>query len=206
MNAEPESGALACAPGAIAFNERAAHFALAQRLLGESAERGKAIPNGLSFELPADSLLLIAQFVQNERKCCPSAIFEITVGAATEPISLRITGPSGFREMLQAELASGLGCGCGSERSGSKRLARWSIGGGMLAAVGICAACCLLPIGLIVAGVGGALVSAFDSMAPYKGWFAGLIAVPLGYGFYAVYFRARNCLKCRARRWMRLTV
>ena len=112
MNARSENIALACAPGAIAANERAAHLALARRLLGEGAERGKVLPNGLSFELPADSLLAIAQFVQNERKCCPFATFDFTVGAASEPIVLRITGPAGFRELLQAELASSMRCGC----------------------------------------------------------------------------------------------
>ena len=111
MNSHPEKLVVACAPDAIAANERKDHFALARRLLG-AVGRGAPIENGMAFALPADSLISVAQFVQNERKCCPFMTFEIRVGAAAEPISLRVTGPVGTREFLQAELASITECGC----------------------------------------------------------------------------------------------
>ncbi len=64
----------------------------------------------------------------------------------------------------------------------------------MLASLGVCAACCLLPMLLIVLGVGGAWVGPLDSLAPYKWIFIALTVLFLGYGFYAAYWKPmRNC-------------
>jgi mercuric ion transport protein len=79
-------------------------------------------------------------------------------------------------------------CAC----TGSKRTIRWTTAGSLLAALGVCAACCLLPFALLSVGVAGAWVSTLDALTPYKWMFIGLTAALLGYGFYAVYWRPRR--------------
>jgi mercuric ion transport protein len=83
-------------------------------------------------------------------------------------------------------------CSCGKSPNGTKRAVKLTTAGGLLAAVGVCAACCLLPFTLLSVGVAGAWVSTLDAMAPYKWIFIGLTAALLGYGFYAAYWKPRR--------------
>lgn len=83
-------------------------------------------------------------------------------------------------------------CSCGQSASGSKRVVKWTTAGGLLAAMGVCAACCLLPFALVSLGVAGAWVSTLDALAPYKWIFIGLTTALLGYGFYAAYWKPRR--------------
>jgi len=107
---------LACVPGAIAPEEREAHFALAQRLFAEFAQAREPLSDGYRFQFPPDAITAIAQFVANESKCCPFMQFDISVAADSGPVSLRMTGPEGTRAVLDAEFGlnacSTNGCGC----------------------------------------------------------------------------------------------
>ena len=103
MSAELEGRPLACVPGAIPAAERAAHFALIQRLFAR-AEARAAHADGYDFRFPADALEDIARFVANERKCCPFQGFTITVPADAAEVRLRLAGPRGTREFLDHEL------------------------------------------------------------------------------------------------------
>jgi mercuric ion transport protein len=73
---------------------------------------------------------------------------------------------------------------------------KWSVAGGLLASVGLCAACCLLPMILLGLGAGGVWISSLDSLAPYKWWLIGATIVLLGYGFYAAYWKPKR--RCAA--------
>ena len=107
---------IACVPSAIPIEQRAAHFELARHLLIEVVEQREQLPEGYAFRLPADSLISVAQFVSNERKCCPFMHFEITIAEDSGSLWLRMTGPAGTRAMLDAELnlrsCSSTSCGC----------------------------------------------------------------------------------------------
>ena len=76
------------------------------------------------------------------------------------------------------------------------RLLGWSVGSGLLASLGLCAACCLLPMVLVGLGAGGAWIGAMDSLARYKWPFIIATAALLGYGFYAVYWKPKR--RCAA--------
>lgn len=99
----PEAVALVCVPDAIPAEERPAHQALLRQLFGEAAEDREAIPNGYAFRFSPDILDGLARFVANERKCCPFLEFMIHV-TPDGPIWLRMTGPAGTPEFLEAEL------------------------------------------------------------------------------------------------------
>jgi mercuric ion transport protein len=90
--------------------------------------------------------------------------------------------------------ASGAACGCAKQPGSSDRLVKWATAGGLLAALGVCAACCLLPFALISAGVASVWVSGLESLAAYKWIFIAAAAALLGYGFYVAYFKPkRSC-------------
>ncbi len=107
---------LVCVPGAIAAVERARHFALAHELFHERAQERQDLKNGYALRFASDTLESVARFVANERKCCPFVSFEITLASDDGPLWLRMTGPSGTREVLQAELDLPSACGCQQEQ------------------------------------------------------------------------------------------
>lgn len=83
-------------------------------------------------------------------------------------------------------------CSCNKAGNAGNRAVKWTTVGGVLAALGVCAACCLLPFTLLSVGVAGAWVSTLDSLAPYKWIFIGLTVALLAYGFYAAYWKPRR--------------
>jgi len=74
-------------------------------LLIHALQGVQEMENGYEFMFPneADILLRIAEFITNERLCCPFLKFALHVFSNREPISLSLTGPIGTREFLQAE-------------------------------------------------------------------------------------------------------
>ncbi|MGH8174968.1 MAG: mercuric transporter MerT family protein [Steroidobacter sp.] len=105
-------------------------------------------------------------------------------------------------------------CACTTESLGKRQhLARWTTAGGIVSALGICAACCLLPFVLLSLGIAGAWVGALDALSPYKWIFIASTAGLLGYGFYVVYWKAKptcpsgsGCRSCRSSRSTRIAL
>lgn len=201
-------GDLACIPNAIPAKERAGHFALARELLTGRVQERSDLANGYAFRFDHKTLASLVRFVENERKCCPFMTFEIVVSSGTGPIWLKLTGPAGTREVLQAELELSGSCGCNKGAQGSacsvpdvshgdRRLLTWTAVGGIAAALGLCAACCLLPAVLISVGVTGAWVGSLDSLGAYKWIFVVLSATLLGFVYYRLYVKTGQGLRTR---------
>ena len=95
---------LACLPEAIAAAERPAHKALTQELFRHRLYQALELADGYAFRFPAAALADVERFVANERKCCPFLAFEVRVAGAEKAVWLKMTGPEGTREVLQAEL------------------------------------------------------------------------------------------------------
>ena len=112
MNTAAPLPNLACNPYAIPASKRLGHFALARRLFTKMAKERTELPAGFAFRFDSDALESLARFVVNESKCCPFIDFEITLGADSRELWLRMTGPEGTREVLQAELNLSHACGC----------------------------------------------------------------------------------------------
>ena len=62
------------------------------------------MPDGYAVRFHSDAFESVARFVANERKCCPFVNYELSIARESGPLWLRITGPTGTREVLQAEL------------------------------------------------------------------------------------------------------
>ncbi len=95
---------IVCVPGAIPPGERAAHFELGLRVFAELAEERIDLPSGIALRLAGDNLPQVARFVANERKCCPFLHIEVEIAPGAGPMWLRLTGPPGTRELIEAEL------------------------------------------------------------------------------------------------------
>lgn len=65
-------------------------------------------------------------------------------------------------------------------------LAALSVVGAFLAS-----ACCIVPLVLVTLGVSGAWIGNLTMLEPYKPYISAATVVPLGFGFWQVYFKAK---------------
>ena len=78
--------------------------------------------------------------------------------------------------------------------------------GGLIGAFGA-SSCCILPLVLALAGVGGAWIGALAILAPYQSVFLGIGALSVGSGFWRIHGRkqpvcdGRQCGTAASRRW-----
>ena len=86
--------------------QRESHIQATMELV-QSLQSVQGIEGGYEFQFPNESELKskIAEFISNERLCCPFLKFSLKVSAGHEPISLSLTGPDGTQEFLRAEFA-----------------------------------------------------------------------------------------------------
>ena len=77
--------------------------------------------------------------------------------------------------------------------SRQRRASRWTTAGGLISAIGICTACCLLPAILVGLGVTGAWVGTLDRLSRFKPYFVIATIALLGYGFFLAYSRKAGC-------------
>jgi hypothetical protein len=95
---------IACIPGAIPAGERDAHFRLLRRLFGAELRERRPLLDGCAYRFDADALADVARWAANERRCCPFLTFTIELAPAGGPLWVRLTGPEGTREFLEAEI------------------------------------------------------------------------------------------------------
>lgn len=98
------SEVIACNMGVFTDTERAQHAEVVKTLFAR-AEDVQLLANGVAYRLPAESVILMlsAEFLAQERRCCPFLHFELSLDAAG-PLWLRLTGPEGTAEFLRQEL------------------------------------------------------------------------------------------------------
>jgi hypothetical protein len=88
--------------------ERENHIQMATQLF-QSVQNIHEIENGYEFIFsnPSGSVTLtrMAEFISNERLCCPFLKFMVTIETDPQPISLILTGPEGTQEFLRAEFS-----------------------------------------------------------------------------------------------------
>ena len=67
-----------------------------------SVQEIQALPDGYGFRLPAESamLLKVAEYIANERLCCPFLHFTVEIEPHGGPCWLRLTGDAGVKEYI----------------------------------------------------------------------------------------------------------
>lgn len=81
--------------------------------------------------------------------------------------------------------------GQGADTPGEDRRGGLLAGASVLGAV-IASSCCIVPLALVMLGVGGAWMSNLTALEPYKPYFIAVTAVLLGLGYWHVYFKPKK--------------
>jgi len=97
---------LVCDLTAIPITARAQHITKAAQLF-PAAQAIHALADGYAFRFPnqGDLWLMVAQFIEHERRCCPFFHFTLAIEPNHGPIWLWMTGGEGVKELLGLLLA-----------------------------------------------------------------------------------------------------
>ena len=92
---------IACNPNAIPADQRDQWIATGLKVFASALEV-QDMPDGFGIRLPADSamLLKVAQYISNERLCCPFVHFTVEVEPNGGSLWLRLTGGEGVKEYM----------------------------------------------------------------------------------------------------------
>ena len=95
---------LVCNMGVFTPSQRQAHIQTITELM-QGVQSVQKVKNGYEFTFPNETELIskIAEFISNERLCCPFLKFSVNVLSNSQPISLLLTGPIGTQEFLRME-------------------------------------------------------------------------------------------------------
>lgn len=97
--------AIACDLSAIPAEDREQHSAAAEQLFS-AIQEVLELADGYALRLPATSatLLSAAEFIANERLCCPFFNFGLEVEANGGPLWLQLKGSAGVKEFIEGEI------------------------------------------------------------------------------------------------------
>jgi hypothetical protein len=101
----------ACNMKAMSPEERKRQSEVLSPGLRGSKLSSKELADGYEFQFPSDAKTyqMVAEWIGNERLCCPFFDFDLRVGDASAPMSLKISGPEGVKQFIRAELAAMVG-------------------------------------------------------------------------------------------------
>ncbi len=95
---------LVCNMDVFTSTQREAHIQTTTELI-QAVQSVQEVKNGYEFTFPNETEFIskIAEFISNERLCCPFLKFTLNILSNREPVSLSLTGPLGTQEFLRAE-------------------------------------------------------------------------------------------------------
>ena len=84
--------------------QRESHIQTTTELI-QAVQSVQEVENGYEFTFPNETGFIskIAEFITNERLCCPFLKFTLNIVSNSNPVSLSLTGPLGTQEFLRAE-------------------------------------------------------------------------------------------------------
>lgn len=103
QNLKNELPIIACDLTAIPAEQREQHPATSEQIF-MAVEETRELPNGYAFRLQPDMWLKAAEFIANERLCCPFLGFTLELEPEGGPLWLKLTGREGVKQFLQAEV------------------------------------------------------------------------------------------------------
>jgi hypothetical protein len=101
----------ACNMKAMSPEARKRQSEILSPALRTSKLSSKELADGYEFQFPSDAKTyqMLAEWIGNERLCCPFFDFDLRIGDASAPMSLKISGPEGVKQFVRAELAAMIG-------------------------------------------------------------------------------------------------
>jgi hypothetical protein len=106
MDVDMNSIPLACNMNVFTPGERENHIHNTLQLF-KTVQEIREAENGYEFLFPSKTEMVakLAEFISNERLCCPFLEFTLQVATENEPIFLILTGPEGTQEFLREEFS-----------------------------------------------------------------------------------------------------
>lgn len=106
LSAAKKPVVFACNMKAMTPVQRKRHSEVLSPALEAAKLKSSEAADGYAFQFPSDAktFATVAEWIGNERLCCPFFEFDVHVGDSTEPLTLRITGPEGVKQFIKAEL------------------------------------------------------------------------------------------------------
>ena len=106
INTEPQDKPIYCNMDVFTSAERENHIQTTTRLF-QTVQGIHVTQNGYEFIFPngSESIAAFAEFISNERRCCPFLDFTLKIFSKDQPISLALTGPEGTQEFLREEFS-----------------------------------------------------------------------------------------------------
>jgi hypothetical protein len=106
MKSDTQTKPLVCNMNVFTPVERERHIHTTSQLF-QTVQGIHKIRDGFEFIFPkeTENILQIAEFISNERRCCPFLEFTLKIASDNEPISLILTGPAGTQEFLREEFS-----------------------------------------------------------------------------------------------------
>ena len=100
---------LACNMSVFTPAQRESHIRKTTELL-RAVQSVQGVENGYELRFPNETEFItqIAEFISNERLCCPFLNFTLNVASDKEPVSFTLTGPIGTQEFLRAEFGGAI--------------------------------------------------------------------------------------------------
>jgi hypothetical protein len=97
----------ACDRLALTPEVRKRHFDVLGPALRHMKTGVRELPNGYEFRFPSDpkTFAMLAEFVDQERLCCPFFDIELRVEREGGPLWMRFTGRPGTKDFIQADAA-----------------------------------------------------------------------------------------------------
>jgi hypothetical protein len=94
----------ACNMNALNAVQRKRQLALLTRMK-QLRQEVRELPDGYGLRFPPDATVFqeLAEFVVNERLCCPFFDFELKLAREGGPLWLNLTGRTGVKEFIRAE-------------------------------------------------------------------------------------------------------
>ncbi len=96
---------IACNLSIFEEGQREEHTSTVQQVFA-AVQEVREMPDGYAFRLPPESDVLrrAADFIANERLCCPFFGFALELEPQSAALWLRLTGGEGVKQFLQADL------------------------------------------------------------------------------------------------------
>lgn len=100
---------LVCNMDVFTSAQRESHIRTTTELI-RAIQSVQGVENGYELWFPNETefIIQIAEFISNERLCCPFLKFNLNVASDKEPVSFTLTGPIGTQEFLRAEFGGAI--------------------------------------------------------------------------------------------------
>ena len=93
-----------CDMTALSREERTAHVELSTRLFGSLVQETRELADGYAYRFDGEHYALLADFVTNERRCCPFLSFKLDVAPYAGPVWLHVTAEGDVKPFLREEI------------------------------------------------------------------------------------------------------